>query len=1201
MKHGYMKIKFMAVVLIGLLTGCSDKTTDFTSYVDPKIGSGGHGHVFVGANVPFGMVQLGPTSIPQEWDWCSGYHDSDSTVIGFSHTHLSGTGIGDLFDITVMPVIGKDLTYARGREDDPQSGLWSYADRSKEISKPGYYSVPLTRYGVTAELTATSRVGMHRYTFPEGSEPGIVINLMNGGCWDRPMDTYVEVVDPQTGLPSEEGTALRGYRFSRGWASDQKIYFYAEFSQSFKDIDILKANIQIWQDEFKIMPAYAHAHFDVEGELLMKVALSPVSMEGAYQNMKAELPGWDFEATAKAADLAWNEELGRIKVETKDETARKVFYTALYHTMIAPSTFCDTDGKYRGADGMVHENPGYNTYTTFSLWDTYRAAMPLYSIFQTQRYADFINTMIDIHRKQGRLPVWHLHGCETDCMVGNPGIIPVAEAIVNGLEGVDREEAFAAIKATSMRPERGQEHRMKYGYIPCDKFNESVAYDLEYALADGAAALAAKALGKDEEYEFYTDRSHSYRKLFDPELGFIRGRDSRGKFRKDYSPFSSKHRADDYCEGNGWQYTWLVPHDMKGLIDCFGSKQAFIDKLDSLFTVSSVIEGEETSPDISGLIGQYAHGNEPSHHILYFYTMAGQPWKAAYKIREVLSTLYSAEPDGLSGNEDVGQMSAWYVLSAMGFYQVEPASGRYWFGSPLFDEVNVKVSGGTFKMTVLNNSDSNRYIQNITLDGKAYTKGYIEYKDIVSGGELVIEMGSEPKVWYCAEEPQSYDDNRPAAEDRLFTSAAVEADIERVLAMLENPRLKWMFSNCYPNTLDTTVHPVETEDGTPDTYVYTGDIPAMWLRDSGAQVWPYVRYVNEDPELKNMIAGVINRQFKCICIDPYANAFNVEPVGPANKTDWPAANPYVFERKWELDSHCYPIRLAYEYWKTCGDTSIFGDIWIEAVGKMLAVMEEQQRKNGPGRYRFLRNTDRQLDTKCVVGKGNPVNPVGLIASAFRPSDDATTFEFLVPSNFMAVSSLRKAATILSEVNERYDLAAQCMGLALEVEQALKEYAVVEHPEFGKIYAYEVDGFGSRFLMDDANVPSLLAMAYLGDVPADDPIYQNTRRFVWSESNPYFFRGPAGEGIGGPHIMSEVIWPMSIMMKAFTSDDDEEIRDCICQLMTTDAGTGFMHESFYRNDSEIFTREWFAWQNTLFGELILKIIDDGRLHVLNDII
>ena len=309
----------------------------------------------------------------------------------------------------------------------------------------------------------------------------------------------------------------------------------------------------------------------------------------------------------------------------------------------------------------------------------------------------------------------------------------------------------------------------------------------------------------------------------------------------------------------------------------------------------------------------------------------------------------------------------------------------------------------------------------------------------------------------------------------------------------------------------------------------------------------------------------------------------------------------MFERKWELDSHCYPIRLAYEYWKQSGDTSVFGEVWQEAMGKMLTVMREQQRKDGPGRYRFLRVTDRQLDTKCVVGKGNPVKPTGLIASAFRPSDDATTFEFLVPSNFMAVSSLRKAAEILSQVNGDADMAQECLDLAAEVEQALKDYAVTDHPEFGKIYAYEVDGFGSRFLMDDANVPSLLAMAYLGDVPADDPIYLNTRKFVWSEENPYFHRGAAGEGIGGPHIWSDVIWPMSLMMKAFTSDDDDEIRDCICQLMTTDAGTGFMHESFHKNNSEVFTREWFAWQNTLFGELILKIIDDGRLHVLNEII
>ena len=1198
-------IYFAAVIMaIGCTSGTVSRENDiYTSFVDPKIGTGGHGHVFVGANVPFGMVQLGPTSIPQEWDWCSGYHDSDSTVIGFSHTHLSGTGIGDLFDITVMPVVGEGLTYARGREEDQQSGLWSYADRNKEVARPGYYSVPLTRYGITAEMTATSHVGMHRYTFPQSDKAGIVIDLMNGGCWDRPMDAFIERVDPRSGNPDPEGQALRGYRFSRGWADDQKIFFYAEFSKPLASVDILTDDIQIWTDEFKNMSTFAHVHFNTtqDEQVLMKVALSSVSMEGAHDNMQAELSGWDFEAAALEADHLWEQELSRIKVETADETTKKIFYTALYHAMIAPSTFSDVDRQYRGADGKAHADPGYTTYTTFSLWDTYRAAMPLYSIFQPERYEDFINTMLAIYKEQGKLPVWHLHGCETDCMVGNPGIPPVADAIVKGFDGFDYQLAFEAMKESALRPDRGQEHRMKYGYIPCDLFNESVAYDLEYALADGALANAAKVLGKEEDYQYFLNRSKSYVDLFDQELRFIRGKDSKGRFRKEYSPFASTHRADDYCEGNGWQYTWLVPHDFRGLVSCFGSKGEFLGKLDSLFIVSSVIEGEETSPDISGLIGQYAHGNEPSHHILYFYTMAGQPWKTADKVREVLGTLYSAEPDGLSGNEDVGQMSSWYIMSSLGFYEVEPASGRYWFGSPVFDKAEIAVDGGTFTITTEGNSDENRYIQSITLNGKAYTKGYIEHKDIAAGGELVIKMGAEPKVWYCAEEPLEYEDQRPLPEDRLFTSAAVEAEIERVVGMLENPRLKWMFANCYPNTLDTTVHPVESEDGLPDTFVYTGDIPAMWLRDSGAQVWPYLRYVNEDPELRKMIAGVIRRQFKCICIDPYANAFNVEPVGAANKTDWPMADPYVFERKWEIDSHCYPIRLAYEYWKKSGDETIFDAVWHEAMGKIVATLKEQQRKDGHGSYRFLRVTDRQLDTKCVVGKGNPVKPVGLIASAFRPSDDATTFEFLVPSNFMAVTSLRKAAEILRDVNNDAALAQECLDLASEVEQALKEHAVYEHPEYGKIYAYEVDGFGSQFLMDDANVPSLLAMSYLGDVPADDPIYQNTRKFVWSEANPYFHRGPAGEGIGGPHIWSEVIWPMSIMMRAFTSDSDEEIQHCICQLMTTDAGTGFMHESFHKDNAEVFTREWFAWQNTLFGELILKIIDDGRLHVLNNII
>ena len=722
-------IKSLAVAVLAL-TGCCKEPSSFTDYVDTKIGTGGHGHVFVGANVPFGMVQLGPTSIPQQWDWCSGYHDSDSTVIGFSHTHLSGTGIGDLFDITVMPVVG-DVTFARGTEDDQQSGLWSYADRSKEITRPGYYSVPLTRYGIKAEMSATNRVGIHRYTFPASEEAAIVFDLENGGCWDKATETLIEQC---------ADNAIRGYRYSKGWANAQRVYFYAEFSKPFE-------SLQIHSIDYKQL--YAKADFNTAAgeEILVKVALSPVSMEGAQANMAAEMPDWDFDATVKAADKAWNEELSKISVETKNADDLKVFYTALYHAMIAPSTFCDVNGEYRGADGEVYADPGYKTYTTFSLWDTYRAAMPLYSIFQSERYVDFINTMVAIYKEQGKLPVWHLHGCETDCMVGNPGIPPVADAIVKGFEGFDYEEAFEAMKVSAMRGDRGQEFRMKHGYIPNDLFGESVAYDLEYALADGALALAAKKLGKEADYQYFLNRSKSYVHLFDHELQFLRGKDTKGRFRKEYSPFASTHRADDYCEGNGWQYTWLVPHDFKGLVSCFGSKEAFLNKLDELFTVSSVVEGMETSPDISGLIGQYAHGNEPSHHILYFYTMAGQPWKTADKVREVLATMYSSKPDGLSGNEDVGQMSSWYILSSIGFYEVEPASGRYWFGTPLFDKVTINVAGGKFTVVAENNSAENRYIQSITLNGKTYTKGYIEYKDIAAGGELIIKMGSEPKAW----------------------------------------------------------------------------------------------------------------------------------------------------------------------------------------------------------------------------------------------------------------------------------------------------------------------------------------------------------------------------------------------------------------------------------------------------------------------
>lgn len=441
---------------------------------------------------------------------------------------------------------------------------------------------------------------------------------------------------------------------------------------------------------------------------------------------------------------------------------------------------------------------------------------------------------------------------------------------------------------------------------------------------------------------------------------------------------------------------------------------------------------------------------------------------------------------------------------------------------------------------------------------------------------------------------------RPAAADRLFQSDAVEKLILEIKALLKDPKLAWMFENCFPNTIDTTVHYRIGDDGKHDTFVYTGDIHAMWLRDSGAQVWPYVSLANDDENLKNMLEGVIRRQFSCIILDPYANAFNDGPTGGGWMSDLTDMNPWIHERKWEIDSLCYPVRLAYEYWKMTGDSSIFDEQWLLAISRILATFRDQQRVDGNGKYRFQRKTERASDTLSNDGFGAPVKPCGLIASSFRPSDDATTFQFLVPSNFFAVSILRKAAEILDTVNGEKVMAAECRALASEVENALYEKSIVDHPVFGKIYAFEVDGFGNSYLMDDANAPSLLSLPYLTDVDINDPVYRNTRRFVWSEYNPYFFKGKAGEGIGGPHIGYDMVWPMSIMMKAFTSTDDNEIAACIRMLMDTEAGTGFMHESFHKDDASRFTRPWFAWQNTLFGELIVKLVKEGKLGLLNSI-
>lgn len=712
---------------------------DLTQFVDPRIGTGGHGHVFYGANVPYGFIQLGPTSIPQSWDWVSGYHVSDSTVIGFPHTHLSGTGIGDLHDINVMPVVG-EVTYSRGDASSYETGLWSYSDRSKEVVTPGYYRTHLSRYNVDVELTATKRVGFHKYTFLGNESPAIVFDMVNGGCWDKTTEAVIRVVNDST---------VSGYRYSKGWADDQRVFFRAEFSRKFDNVEFIVNDSVKEGDMAKGAQLFARVNFAAGNQepVYMKVALSPTSEEAAQLNMQTELSGWDFEKTIADAKAAWNKELNKVKVYTTDEASKKIFYTSLYHTLFAPSEFCDVNGDYYGADKQMHKGEGFVNYTTFSLWDTYRAAQPLMTILHPEKMSDIINTMLHIHQQQGKLPVWHLMGCETNCMVGNPGVPVVADAILKDIKGFDTELAFKALKESSMLPERGMEHRIEYGFIPADKMTEAIAYDMEYAIADWAVAQAAQKLGKQEDYEYFLKRSKSYKNYFDASTGFMRGKMLDGSWRTPFSPYASSHREDDYCEGNAWQYTWLVPHDVEGLVECFGSKEAFVNKLDSLFLANGDM-GEASSPDISGLIGQYAHGNEPSHHTVYLYTLVGQPWKTADRIKEILHTMYTDQPDGLSGNEDVGQMSAWYILSSFGFYQVEPAGGKFVFGYPNFDKVEITVPAGKFVIERENKGQQNNYIQGIVLNGTEYKKPWIEYADIMKGGELKFLMGDEPVVWY---------------------------------------------------------------------------------------------------------------------------------------------------------------------------------------------------------------------------------------------------------------------------------------------------------------------------------------------------------------------------------------------------------------------------------------------------------------------
>lgn len=667
----------------------------------------------MGANVPFGLVQLGPTEPTRGWDWCSGYYYDDDELIGFGHMHLSGTGIGCLGDVAFLPVKDFKQTSTRFKHE-------------AEKVHPGYYSVQLTDPNVLVELTATERCGFHRYTFKNGAKAQLALDLSQCIGWDKLNDCL---------LTQESATRLTGFRRSNGWAADRRIYFSIDFSQpvTVHRLDSMERVVVSVADNTK--------------PLLVKVALSPVSIDKAKLNMQAELAGWDFDAAVKQADEAWNRELARIEIQTNDQTKKRVFYTAMYHLMTSCSKFNDVDREYRGADGKVHK-ADFTNYTTLSLWDTYRAAHPLMTVAFPEMQRDFAQTFLNIYKQQGRLPVWHLMGSETDCMVGNPGAIVLADLTMKGFVE-DKELALEALKATQMKDIRSLGLLKKHGYIPwnLEPENETVAKALEYCAADDGVAKVAKLLGKKDDYEYFFNRSRSYKKYYDPETRFLRAVGTDGKFRLPFNPFFAEHRTNDYTEGNAWQYTFLVPHDVKGLIKLFGSDKAFMSKLDSLFFVEGWA-GDNASPDMSGMTGQYAHGNEPSHHVIYMYNYAGRPDKAAPLLRKMLNEMYLDQPDGLSGNEDVGQMSAWYILSSVGLYQVDPVGGRFVIGSPLFDKATVNVGGDkTFTVVAKNNSDKNIYVQSARLNGKTLKNSYVDFNDIRHGGTLELVMGPKPSKW----------------------------------------------------------------------------------------------------------------------------------------------------------------------------------------------------------------------------------------------------------------------------------------------------------------------------------------------------------------------------------------------------------------------------------------------------------------------
>ena len=709
------------------------KSEGLLQYVDPYIGSGYHGHVFVGTSVPYGMVQLGPNNIHKGWDWCSGYHYSDSILIGFSHTHLSGTGCTDLGDILIMPL--NEIRTPRGNQDDIRDGYASRYSHNNEIARPEYYSLLLDRYDIKAELTATDRVGFHRYTYPDGKPASILIDLREGNG-SNAYDSYIRKIDDYT---------VEGYRYVRGWSPSRKVYFVLKSDKKIEQFTAYDDNTPKPWNQLKVASVKSVLTFGYEKEVKVKVAISSVSCANALMNLQAELSHWDFDKTVKMSADRWNKQLARMSVETDNEPAKRIFYTAHYHTMIAPTLYCDVNGEYRGMNDMIYTDPKKANYTTLSLWDTYRALHPLMTIVQPEMVDKVVNSMLSIYHQQDKLPIWPLMSGETNQMPGYSSVPVIADAYLKGFTGFDAEEALQAMKATATyEKQNGIPYVLEKEYIPADKVHEATSIAMEYAVDDWGIAAMAHKMGKYEDAATYAKRAHYYKNYFDSSIHFIRPKLEDGSWRTPYDPARSIHTIGDFCEGNGWQYTFFAPQDPYGLIGLFGGDKPFTAKLDNFFTNNDSM-GEGASSDITGLIGQYAHGNEPSHHVAYLYAYAGEQWKTAEKVRFIMDEFYTDKPDGIIGNEDCGQMSAWYLLSSMGLYQVNPSDGIFVFGSPCFKKVEMKVRGGkTFTVEAPNNNKENIYIQKVYLNGKPYNKSYITYDDIINGSTLKFVMGKKP-------------------------------------------------------------------------------------------------------------------------------------------------------------------------------------------------------------------------------------------------------------------------------------------------------------------------------------------------------------------------------------------------------------------------------------------------------------------------